>query len=55
MLSDAGREPHRLIFTSGYIATVRYGALTGEPTTVMPRVKNGTFAAFVRDFHVTHV
>ena len=52
---DSNGEAHRLILTSGYIPSVRYGALTGEPISVMPRMRGGNFAAFARDWHVTHV
>jgi hypothetical protein len=52
---DSAGQPHRLILTTGYIASAKYGALTGEPTTVMPRLETGSFAAFARDWHVTHV
>jgi len=52
---DAGGQPHRLILTTGYIESAKYGALTGEPTTLMPRLVGGTFAAFARDWHITHV
>lgn len=52
---DSGGQPHRLILTIGYIASARYGAMTGEPVTLTPTIKNGTFAAFARHWHVTHV
>lgn len=52
---DAGGQPHRLLLTFGYIESAKYGALTGEPTTLMPRLVGGTFAAFARDWHITHV
>ena len=52
---DSSGQQHRLLFATGHIPSVRYGALTGEPTTLMPRLVGGTFAAFVRDWHVTHV
>ncbi len=55
VLRDAKGEAHRLLRTDGYIQSVRYGALTGQPTTVMPRLVGGTFAAFARDWHVTHL
>jgi 6-phosphogluconolactonase len=52
---DSGGQTHRLILTIGNIATVKYGALTGEPTTMMPRLNGRKFADFARDWHVTHV
>ena len=52
---DSKGAPHRLILTTGYIATARYGALTGEPVSLMPRFDHGSFAAFARDWHITHV
>ncbi len=52
---DAGGAPHRLVLTTGYVASARYGALTGEPVSLMPRLVGGTFAAFARDWHITHV
>jgi hypothetical protein len=50
---DAGSAPHRLLFMSD--DAFCYGALTGEPTSTMPRLVDGTFAAFARDFQITHV
>jgi hypothetical protein len=52
---DSGGQPHRLLLTSGYVGAVKYGALTGEPTSVMPVLVNGSFAAFARDWHITHI
>jgi hypothetical protein len=54
---DAGDAPHRLLVVSGF-SVWQYGALTGEPTVMMPnleRAKRGTFAGFVRDWRVTHL
>jgi hypothetical protein len=54
---DAGDSPHRLLVVSGF-SVWQYGALTGEPTVILPildRKGAGTFAAYVRDWHVTHV
>ena len=52
---DARGQPHRLLLTSGYVGAVKYGALTGEPASVMPVLANGSFAAFARDWHITHI
>jgi 6-phosphogluconolactonase len=52
---DAGGQPHRLILSLDELATARYGAITGDSTTVMPRLNGHSFASFARDWHVTHV
>lgn len=52
---DSSGQPHRILFTEGFMTSAKYGALTGEPTTLMPRLVDGTFADFVRDWHITHV
>ena len=52
---DASGQPHRLMLTTGQIESVKYGALTGEPTIVAPRLVGGTFAQFARDWHITHL
>jgi hypothetical protein len=52
---DSAGQPHRLVFTSGHVTAVKYGALTGEPAAVMPRLMSGTFADFARDWGITHV
>lgn len=52
---DSAGAPHRLVMTTGELATARYGALTGEQSAFMPGIKNGTFADFAREWHVTHV
>ena len=52
---DSAGQPHRIVFTSGHITAVKYGALTGEPTAMMPRLMSGTFADFARDWNITHV
>jgi hypothetical protein len=41
---------HQRLYCHGQI-----WSLKGEATIVMPRLKDGTFAAFARDLHVTHV
>ena len=51
---DSGGRPHRLIDTDDQEAAV-YGALTGEPVSCMPHVLEGTFASFVRRWHITHI
>ena len=53
--SDAGGQPHRLILSLDELATARYGALTGDSVTVMPRLSGHSFTSFARDWHVTHV
>jgi 6-phosphogluconolactonase len=53
--NDSHGEWHRLILTIDDLSTAKYGALTGEPITVMPRLNGQPFAAFARDWRVTHV
>lgn len=52
---DSQGHPHRLVFATGDLDAVRYGALTGEPTTVVPHLRNAGFASFAREWHVTHL
>jgi hypothetical protein len=52
---DSGNQPHRLIFVDSPVAAAKYGALTGEPVSLVPGLANGTFADFARDWHITHV
>ena len=56
---DAKGSPHRLLFgrsrkhpnTNG----ARYGALTGEPTSLMPYQLEGHFGKFISEWGITHV
>jgi hypothetical protein len=52
---DSAGQAHRVVFTDGYVAPFKYGALTGEPASAMPRLMSGTFADFARDWGITHV
>jgi hypothetical protein len=52
---DSGNQPHRLIFTDSTTAAAKYGALTGEPISLVPGLTTGTFVDFARDWHITHV
>jgi len=52
---DSVDQPHRLIFVDSPVAAAKYGALTGEPLSLVPGLANGTFADFARDWHITHV
>ncbi|MBX7103788.1 MAG: hypothetical protein K1X57_06890 [Gemmataceae bacterium] len=51
---DSAGRPHRLLITPAALATA-YGALTGEPTTLLPNLDHGTLSNFTRLWKVTHV
>jgi hypothetical protein len=51
--TDAAGKPHLLLITS-LIPETEYGALTGEPIIMMPKLRDGNFAAFAREWQVTH-
>lgn len=51
---DTGTEPHRVLITD-LTAAARYGAVTGEPTSMLPNFIGGSFASFARRFGITHV
>lgn len=55
--SDSKGQPHCLNVNGrpqDFLST-GYGALTGEPTSMMPNLVGGTFADYVRDWHITHL
>jgi hypothetical protein len=55
---DSKGQPTRLLIYTHHPegwAEWEYGALTGRPVAVMPRVKNGTFESYLRDYRITHI